>query len=613
MVLFKSLVTPMVMFMAAMPLVVSSAPSTEGNSLMARANNNAAPHVIVNPRPARKSVTKKPPAAKQPAGVRKPTAKKPAAKKNTAARKPAAKKPARKHGPNKPAAGRPRTNKETYEKLKAIKRKKPITKPIQRPVGQRHPAAKAPAAKKPVVKKPVANKPAPGRPRTNKEAYEKLKAIKRKKPITKPIRRPVGQKHPAAKAPAAKKPVAKKPVANKPAPGRPRTNKEAYEKLKAIKPKRPITKPIRRPVGQKHPAAKAPAAKKGPMKTVSKVVLAPKKPAPAKPKAKAPARKLVQMCNPAKLEDVQNMPGWFEMTEYVRGLYGKWNGMYVNWNMPKIPVLKAEVCTHGHLVNQKWNEAQCSPISQTCTTGCGNDGSVVGDQIDISIATQGMYSLSTSTTSSVAVGLGLKYSVTVGVPTVAQHTGEISTSIDYTHTSGETTTNTIMAMITQTVHKKIPPKGCGYQVKQDICTVSGTGELHFRAKGWVWFTFEKRKNGHYFWAFNIEKLMDPKKYKNMASTTLNLAVNANSASSIIEVCQSRKRDLSHTEFFAGANITKSISSINGTEPIFADPASVLERREADYADLSNGLAKRGIFPRNIGFTNIDGMEVAYAD
>ncbi|KAI8922217.1 hypothetical protein DFJ77DRAFT_15917 [Powellomyces hirtus] len=533
---FTSLVTPMVMLLAAMPFIGAEQPPApdSGNSLAFAESFNSTSVLLA-------SASASAPLPDSPLARRADPKRKPAAKKGVAKKK-------------QPAPKRKPANKKAVTKKGAPKRK---------------PARKAPG-KNAVTKK----KAAPKRKASPKKAVGKKAAPKRK-----PARKPV-----------TKSAVAKKKAAPKRKPAAP---KKAAPKRKPAAPKKAA--PKRKPAAPKKAAPKRKPA-------------APKKAAP-KPKP-LPQRQPThqQMCNKATQSDIENVPGYQNLLNYVKKTYGNWDRMYVNWNEPGIPNLGAETCTTGELVKTYWEKPQCSPVTQSCTGGCGNDGTTNGDSIDIQTITQGLFSVSTSVQTDVKVGVGYTYTFKAAVPVVGgpESTHAVTATLDVTNSRGSTKTSTVMGQVSQTVHKTIPPKGCGYRVTNTVCNSRGSAEINFAVNGWVWFTFGKKVRGHYYWAVNIADRMG--KGKNIARTQISMAANANSATKIEQVCGKRRREMSPLEFLAAAEEVSPAVITHASQPT----ADTLVRRDA-APEETNHHAKRGIYPTNIGYTVIDGVRVAYAD
>ncbi|KAJ6593234.1 hypothetical protein B0H19DRAFT_15208 [Mycena capillaripes] len=143
----------------------------------------------------------------------------------------------------------------------------------------------------------------------------------------------------------------------------------------------------------------------------------------------------------------------------------------------------------------------CSTSTQT------SSGSLVGTSGSVTLsAVEGTTSSTTITTTKTSDwSLGVSVAATIGIPDIVDTTTTVSTSITVTNSLSNAVATTSNNQQTQTITMNAADGAtCSLTFTSKSCTGTGTGSIVMTAKGWAWFQYTKKIQGHYYWALNIE-------------------------------------------------------------------------------------------------------------
>ncbi|KAL1751488.1 hypothetical protein FB107DRAFT_251461, partial [Schizophyllum commune] len=93
-------------------------------------------------------------------------------------------------------------------------------------------------------------------------------------------------------------------------------------------------------------------------------------------------------------------------------------------------------------------------------------------------------------------------------PEVAEFGGATTISTQVANSYGETTSGTSKHQVTtKIVANHAEGKTCKLDLETKTCTTEGSAQVPFVAKGYVWFEYAEKIDGHYWWAVQIESVL----------------------------------------------------------------------------------------------------------
>jgi len=212
-------------------------------------------------------------------------------------------------------------------------------------------------------------------------------------------------------------------------------------------------------------------------------------------------------CGLLTQNEASSLAGWSSITDYATSNWGgDWDS--INVNPSQYPDSAAEVCVSGD-VSQVTLDGTPACNTQTQTAG----GSYTGASGTVSLSTnEGTTESTTITvTQQSTIGSQLQASTTIGIPDVANVTVQLQTTIQITNSVATATTAQTSDQTTQTVTLNAPANStCTLTSQVTTCSVTGTGQIQYTARGWIWFYYGSQRNGHYQWAVSLESVItDP--------------------------------------------------------------------------------------------------------
>ncbi|KAF7362442.1 hypothetical protein MVEN_00591700 [Mycena venus] len=194
-------------------------------------------------------------------------------------------------------------------------------------------------------------------------------------------------------------------------------------------------------------------------------------------------------------------------------------------------------------------------IPSCVTSTQTSSGTLVGTSGSVTLsALEGTSSTTTITTTKTSDwSLGVSVAATIGIPDIVDTTTTVSTSISITNSLSNayvleklivvSVTNGTLSVTTasnnqqtQTITMNAADGAtCSLTFTSKSCTGSGTGSIVMVAKGWAWFEYEKKVNGHYYWALNIEAYI-PDASQRSSSIDFTAAISATNDSQYKGTC-----------------------------------------------------------------------------
>ncbi|KAL1682874.1 hypothetical protein EV122DRAFT_273858 [Schizophyllum commune] len=209
-------------------------------------------------------------------------------------------------------------------------------------------------------------------------------------------------------------------------------------------------------------------------------------------------------CTAMDAKSAQSIPGWKDVAAVADRKWGTGSRTIVT-NEKEYPQYPATICISTKPVDIAVNgEPKCSTNTQTVNgTFTGTSGSV-----ELSVTTGTDYSVSTTTTEQTSFGIGVTYSAKFSIPEVAEIGGATTISTQIANSHGETTSGTSKHQVTtKVVANHADGKTCKLDLETKTCTTDGSAQVPFVAKGYVWFEYAEKIDGHYWWAVKIESVL----------------------------------------------------------------------------------------------------------
>ncbi|KAL1700347.1 hypothetical protein EV121DRAFT_214381 [Schizophyllum commune] len=209
-------------------------------------------------------------------------------------------------------------------------------------------------------------------------------------------------------------------------------------------------------------------------------------------------------CTAMDAKTAQSIPGWKEVAAVADRKWGTGSRTIVT-NEKEYPQYPATICISTKPVDIAVNgKPKCSTNTQTVNgTFTGTSGSV-----ELSVTTGTDYSVSTTTTEQTTFGIGVTYSAKFSIPEVAEIGGATTISTQIANSHGETTSGTSKHQVTtKVVANHADGKTCKLDLNTKTCTTEGSAQVPFVAKGYVWFEYADKIDGHYWWAVKIESVL----------------------------------------------------------------------------------------------------------
>ncbi|KAI4523036.1 hypothetical protein K525DRAFT_197349 [Schizophyllum commune Loenen D] len=209
-------------------------------------------------------------------------------------------------------------------------------------------------------------------------------------------------------------------------------------------------------------------------------------------------------CTAMDAKTAQSIPGWKEVATVADRKWGTGSRTIVT-NEKEYPQYPATICISTKPVDIAVNgKPKCSTNTQTVDgTFTGTSGSV-----ELSVTTGTDYSVSTTTTEQTTFGIGVTYSAKFSIPEVAEIGGATTISTQIANSHGETTSGTSKHQVTTKVAANhADGKTCKLDLNTKTCTTEGSAQVPFVAKGYVWFEYADKIDGHYWWAVKIESVL----------------------------------------------------------------------------------------------------------
>jgi len=167
-----------------------------------------------------------------------------------------------------------------------------------------------------------------------------------------------------------------------------------------------------------------------------------------------------------------------------------------------------------------------------------SSGTLVGTSGSVTLsALEGTSSSTTITTTKTSDwSLGVSVAAKIGIPDIVDTTTTVSTSISLTNSLSNAVTTASNNQETQTITMNAADGAtCSLTFTSKSCTGSGTGSIVMIAKGWAWFEYTKKINGHYYWALDIETYI-PDASQRSSSIDFTAAISATNDSQYEGTC-----------------------------------------------------------------------------
>ncbi|KAI4520398.1 hypothetical protein K523DRAFT_237359, partial [Schizophyllum commune Tattone D] len=204
------------------------------------------------------------------------------------------------------------------------------------------------------------------------------------------------------------------------------------------------------------------------------------------------------------------VPGWKKLAAAADRHWGNSSRTIIT-NEKEYPENPATICISTKPVDIAVNgKPKCSTNTQTVDgVFTGTSGSV-----ELSVTTGTDYKIETTTTKQTSFGIGVTYGASFSIPKVAEIGGSTTISTQVANSHGETYASGLLRRTSGTSSHQVTTKvvanhADGKTCKLDVfscqlntktCTTEGSAQVPFIAKGWVWFEYTKKINGHYWCA-----------------------------------------------------------------------------------------------------------------
>ncbi|KAJ6590153.1 hypothetical protein DFH09DRAFT_1140973 [Mycena vulgaris] len=237
-------------------------------------------------------------------------------------------------------------------------------------------------------------------------------------------------------------------------------------------------------------------------------------------------------CSNLGPNDLKELAGWGLVEAQAKANWG--NGKYnLATNIANEEDYAAIACVSDDTAMITVNgKPSCVTTSQT------SSGTLVGTSGTVTLsALEGTSSTTTlTTTKTSAWSLGVSVAANIGIPNIVDTTTTISTSVTVTNSLSTAVTTTSNNQQTQTISMAAADGAtCKLTFNSKSCTGSGNGSIVMTAKGWAWFQFVNKVQGHYYWALNIESYI-PDASQRSSSIDFTAAISATNDSEYTGTC-----------------------------------------------------------------------------
>ncbi|KAL1745597.1 hypothetical protein HDZ31DRAFT_63006 [Schizophyllum fasciatum] len=212
-------------------------------------------------------------------------------------------------------------------------------------------------------------------------------------------------------------------------------------------------------------------------------------------------------CTAMDAATVQTIPAWDKVVAIANERWGT-GRRNIATNEKKWPQYPAVVCVDTKPVDIAINgKPQCRKHTQTAN-GVFNGTS---GYVEISVTTGTDYKLETTTTKQTTFGIGVTYSAKFEIPAVAEIGGSTTLSSQISNSLGETTSSAANQQVTTKINAQHKDgQTCKVDLDVSECTTHGSAQVPFLAKGFVWFEYEDKVQGHYLWAVRVDHVLQEK-------------------------------------------------------------------------------------------------------
>ncbi|KAJ6497449.1 hypothetical protein C8R45DRAFT_982932 [Mycena sanguinolenta] len=212
-------------------------------------------------------------------------------------------------------------------------------------------------------------------------------------------------------------------------------------------------------------------------------------------------------CSNLSPDDLKGLAGWSLVTAKAAANWG--TGKYnLATNINNEADCPAIACVSNDAAVVTVNDdPSCVTSTQTSSgTLVGTSGSVTLSALE---GTTSSTTITTTKTSDWSVGVSV--AATISIPDIVDSTTTVTSSISVTNSLSNAVTSASNNQQTQSITMDAADGAtCSLTFTSKSCTASGTGSIDMVAQGWAWFEYEKKVDGHYYWALNIETyITDP--------------------------------------------------------------------------------------------------------
>ncbi|KAJ7634801.1 hypothetical protein FB45DRAFT_909888 [Roridomyces roridus] len=206
-------------------------------------------------------------------------------------------------------------------------------------------------------------------------------------------------------------------------------------------------------------------------------------------------------CATLSASDVKALPGWGALQATAKSNWG--NGSYkLATNIDAQSGYPAQACVADSAPVTISGDPDCTTSTQS--TG----GTLVGTSgtVTLSAQTGTSQQTTTTTTKTAAISLGVSVEAKIGIPDIVDMSSTFTTSLTVTNSLSTAVATTSSNQQTSTIAMTAKEgETCTLTFTHKSCTAHGTGSIDFVATGWVWFQYNDKTHGHYYWALNLEQ------------------------------------------------------------------------------------------------------------
>ncbi|KAL1746489.1 hypothetical protein HDZ31DRAFT_33998 [Schizophyllum fasciatum] len=211
-------------------------------------------------------------------------------------------------------------------------------------------------------------------------------------------------------------------------------------------------------------------------------------------------------CSSLSADDAQKLPGWDALEQKANDNWGDGSRKIVT-NDEDYPEQPAQICAEDAGDITIDGDPECTTQTQSLdTTVSGTNGTAT-----VSETTGTKFSSSQTVSQESSISVGETFSVKVGIPEVADVTSSTTVEATFKNSLSNTETSENNQQTTQTVAIAVANgKTCKVNFDVTTCSTQGSGQVPFVAKGWVWFQYDDKTEGHYKWALKMEDIISNK-------------------------------------------------------------------------------------------------------